>query len=274
MAPPLSSSRPLPRQTLIIIIVCATVSTFVFFVLLYRLIRSCRSRRSAPPLPPIQPLAHQREHQLAQFEASLRAQSYHSSLLTAPPPPQFGSPSSRGSKTSLLGSLPSPHTSYVATGEGSEELTSLTPLEPATPLPIPHPSFTDSTLPLSSINLNDNSTQSSFAVPSASTSALPSPSKQSLAQPTRDDQFRPHHHRPLSVASSLSRRNSRRGLPHGPHSQVQIILPAPLAPGIPPSSARQSLYEHDSPGDRMSFVDRWVPAGRDSICVFKLLFLL
>ncbi|KAJ3569283.1 hypothetical protein NP233_g5150 [Leucocoprinus birnbaumii] len=41
-------------------------------------------------------------------------------------------------------------------------------------------------------------------------------------------------------------------------------MPAPLAPGLPRSSSRQSLFEPDA-GDRMSIVDRWVPTGRESI---------
>ncbi|KAF9454916.1 hypothetical protein P691DRAFT_2231 [Macrolepiota fuliginosa MF-IS2] len=250
----------LPHQTLVIVIVCAAVGGFVLVILLYRAIRSCRPRNAAP-LPPIQPLAHQREHQLAQFEATLRAQNYDPTFLAAPPPPHspLGSSSSRGSKASLLGSYSSPHTSYAQPGEGSEDLSNLSPLEPAIPLEL---SPSASTPGSSSINLNDSPTHGS---PSAPTPAPRPRHSKSLTRSGRDDQGRPHHHRPSSLASSPSRSNSRRGTPHGPHSQMQIIMPAPLAPGIPPNLTRQSIYEHDSPSERPYIVDRWVPAGRDSI---------
>lgn len=259
-----ASAGGLSQQTLIIAIVCAAVGGLVLLAILFRTIRSCRSRRNAAPLPPIQPLAHQREHQLAQFEASLQPHRYDPSFLAAPHPPyspQLGSPSARGSKTSLLGSYSSPHTSYR---EGSEELSNLTPPEPESPLPVPH-SFLGAPTPpssSSSTHLDDNPTTSYTNTPTTS-SAPSSFSKHSKSLPklSRDDQSRPHHHRPLSVASSLSRISS---LPHGPHSQVQAIMPAPLAPGIPPTPSRQSLYEPGTPGDRMSVVDRWVSTGQES----------
>jgi len=253
-----ASKAGLPHQTVIIVIVCAAVGGFVLVIFLYRVIRSCRPRNAAP-LPPIQPLAHQREHQLAQFEATLRAQNYDPTFLAAPPPPHspLGSSSSRGSNASLLGSYSSPHTSYAQPGEGLEDLNNLSPLEPAIPLDI---SPSGSTPGSSSINLNDSPTHGSPSAP------MPAPRprrSKSLTRFGRDDQARPSHHRPSSLASSPSRSNSRRGMPHGPHSQMQIILPAPLAPGIPPNVTRQSIYEHDS--ERPYIVDRWVPAGRDSI---------
>ncbi|KJA29388.1 hypothetical protein HYPSUDRAFT_196754 [Hypholoma sublateritium FD-334 SS-4] len=61
-------------------------------------------------------------------------------------------------------------------------------------------------------------------------------------------------HRPLSVASSHStlrskstRQSTVRGTPHGPHSQLQIVLPTPLAP----------THGHHLPR-RKSAVDQWV----------------
>lgn len=64
-------------------------------------------------------------------------------------------------------------------------------------------------------------------------------------------------HRPLSVASSQStlrskstRQSTIRGTPHGPHSQLQIILPAPLAP-------MRTASPHHLPR-RKSAVDQWV----------------
>jgi len=75
-----------------------------------------------------------------------------------------------------------------------------------------------------------------------------------------DDQFLPHHHRPISLASSKSRLSSWRGLPHRFNSQVQVVMPAPLAPGVTPASSPRNLSDLD----HTSIVDQWVLAGRDS----------
>ena len=85
----------------------------------------------------------------------------------------------------------------------------------------------------------------SFPLPFSSSHTLPrTPSTPSSSR-----------HRPLSVASSHStlrskstRQSTIRGTPHGPHSQLQIVLPAPLAPthGASVDSRRKSA------------VDQWV----------------
>lgn len=233
----------LARQSFLIVVVCvAVVGGLVLLAILLRVLRSCRARTNPVPLPPIQPLAHQREHQLTQFEASLHNDG---SAFLAPRPPRSSHFDSTSS--SLLGSVSAPR-------DESDDLALLTPREPESPLPALHssnPSYT---------NLSDSPRTSPSNTPAPS--SAPSSFSRSLPRLNRDDQSRPHHHRPLSLSSSLSRSNSRRGLPHGPNSHVQIILPAPLAPGIAPTP---SLYEPDSPSERMSIVDRWVPAGRDSI---------
>lgn len=92
--------------------------------------------------------------------------------------------------------------------------------------------------------------------------AHPSFARQSKPLPGlhTDDQFLPHHHRPISVASSQSRLSSWRGLPHGLYSPVQVVMPTPLAPGVTPASSPQNLRELDY----TCIVDQWVLAGRDS----------
>ncbi|XP_006454521.1 hypothetical protein AGABI2DRAFT_133204 [Agaricus bisporus var. bisporus H97] len=215
----------LARQTLVIAVVCAALGLIVVLVVFYRIITSCRRRARASPLPPIQPLSHEREFRRAQFEASY---GRNSAFLAPPPLPSLGNLSSGGSKTSLLGSFNSPRASYITTTvEGSEELSNSSPLESSA-------SFPASRMPASSSSLN--------------LSQSPSPLRQS-SRPRRDDQ---HRHRPTSLTPS-------RGVPHARHSLVQIVLPAPLGTNILPSS-----HERDAARDRMSIVDRWVPADRDS----------
>ncbi|KAF9455560.1 hypothetical protein BDZ94DRAFT_1316108 [Collybia nuda] len=93
----------------------------------------------------------------------------------------------------------------------------------------------------------------------------PSSSESHLSQPTPPSRPRPP--RPLSqvsvASSSPSRRHTLRGVPHAPHNQVQIVLPAPLAPGLAPRSRPGSLHR-DTDSDRYSVVDKWVPVGRDA----------
>lgn len=242
----------LSQQTLIIIYVCAIGGGLLVVLLLYRVVRLCCSRKPAP-LPPIQPLAHQREVQLAHFHAN------DSPFLAAPPTPyssHLGSPASLGSKASLLGGPSSPHTSLAPTGEGTEDLATLSPLEPPeSSISIPH-SPTTAPSSLSSIHPHAAGTPKSHS--------------KSLNRLSRDHQAQPYHHRPLSVSSSLSHIGNRRGTPHGPHSQIQIVLPAPLGSGF-----AQGLEGSLRPRP-LSTVDRWVPTGRDSICVsyFSVSFLM
>ncbi|KAG6850324.1 hypothetical protein H0H93_014899 [Arthromyces matolae] len=60
----------------------------------------------------------------------------------------------------------------------------------------------------------------------------------------------------------MSRRPSRptlRGTPHAPSSQVQVILPTPLATTL----SRPLSIRRDGESDHMSLADKWVPVGRN-----------
>ncbi|KAG6868323.1 hypothetical protein C0993_004932 [Termitomyces sp. T159_Od127] len=60
----------------------------------------------------------------------------------------------------------------------------------------------------------------------------------------------------------MSRHTSRtnlRGLPHAPTSQVQVVLPAPLAAALP----RPLSMRRDTETDRLSSADKWISVGRD-----------
>lgn len=133
----------------------------------------------------------------------------------------------------------SPHTDSPI-----DSLSLSSPMTAEPRLPLPNPSFHDFT-------------------PS------PSSSETHISQPPTPA---PPHRlpRPLSQASMFSssdRRHTFRGVPHARHSQVQIVLPAPLAPGLGSRSRPGSLrWETDS--DRTSVVDKWVPVGRDASLFF------
>jgi len=280
--PPVTSPG-MSQQTRIIVIVCASVGGIFFLFVLFSLFRRIRKPEPAP-LPPIQPLAHHREQQLAKNESRTTVW-YDPAYLSVPPHPL--STSSRGSKMFLLGpeisssNIPSRHASLNISETTSEDLSmSTTPLEPEPSLPLPHPSFHPLGGSSSSLGSNDTDAPPSPSPSITPVSAIESPlpldtasvqpfiaiARQSRSASTSHSQRRP---RPLSVGSTASSAFSRtsrstiRGVPHGPHSNVQIILPAPLATGPHHQDGRQ--LSHYSPSQsRLSVVDQWASAAVSS----------
>jgi len=251
----------LSRQTIIIIAVCASIGGIILCCLLFRTLRMCLRPSGTVPLPPIQPLAHQRERQLAKLEDdNVRAQSwYDNSSLAAPN--AMGLVSPNGSKLSLLGkeslgSSPSRHTSFTPTTDN------LPPWELDSSKP-PSPSF-HTLHHESSMTSSDTYTSSSPPMSPQIPVVRQQDADISALLPVPLSQ-RP---RPLSVSSTHSTVKSRvsrgtiRGVPHGRHNQVQIVLPAPLA--LMDSLLQSHESRAASNPDRHSVVDRWVPVGRDS----------
>ncbi|KAF8973782.1 hypothetical protein BDZ97DRAFT_1912243 [Flammula alnicola] len=239
------------RDTIIIVAIASAFGALVLVVSLFRFIHQ-RSAKSNP-LPPVQPLAHHREHQLAKLENSTLPRSqtwYDQNHLSAPQP--FGSISPRGSRASLLPKNTSPTESESAASSPGLDQS----------LPIPTHSF-NTARPNSSSSLGSSdpghSPQVIFGDPLTlprvrSVSSSPSPARRS---------------RPLSTSSSHSTlysktsRNTLRGTPHSPHSQILIVLPAPLSQELSSSASgdQRRLSRIDSvPYDdhRTSVVDRWV----------------
>ncbi|KAJ7169633.1 hypothetical protein C8R46DRAFT_1089445 [Mycena filopes] len=214
------------HTTLIIAVAAGSVGGLLLLLILYRLLR----RPAKPnPLPPKQELARYREHQIHVAE-SRPPTWYDTGSLSAPPSGTFGA-----SKSSLLppdsrGGSPFRRASMNTSESPSEDISHFPPMLP--PLHPPSSFDTSST--------------------SLSTSETDSPSPRASRNNRRP--------RPLSVGSNVSSaavsrlsRNSRqniRGVPHGPHSEVQIILPAPLA-----FNDRTSYHE----SARLSVVDQWAP---------------
>jgi len=69
--------------------------------------------------------------------------------------------------------------------------------------------------------------------------------------PRRSPSNTPHRSRSITTHSTKNSHNRHiiRGVPHGPHSQIQIVLPAPLA-----------LYA-DASSSTLSLADKWASAG-------------
>ncbi|KAJ7706442.1 hypothetical protein B0H17DRAFT_630018 [Mycena rosella] len=225
------------QNTLIIAVIVACVGGILLLFILYRVLR--RPAQQPVPLPPKQELARYREQQ-AHSPKSRPPTWYGSGLLSAPPSERFvGSRSSLVPASDSRGGSPFRRPSINASESPSDDIFGSVPM--ALPLELPNLPFDTSSTSLSTAETD--SPRSSF-LPYGSTSDSSLPPRHPRSSSTSSP--RP---RPLSVVSGTSR-NSIRGVPHGPHSQVQIILPAPLA-----FNDRISTYE--SP--RLSVVDQWAP---------------
>lgn len=167
-----------------------------------------------------------------------------------------------GSKSSLLppdsrGGSPFRPSSLNKSESPSEDISHLSGTVPMSHgLPLPHLSFDTSG---SSISTAETDSPASWSPPAASVSDSSFSPTPRQTRPVSASS-RPHRlSRPLSVgsngSSAISRqsRNTIRGVPHGPHSQVQVVLPAPLAF----NNDRMSIHENSA---RFSVVDQWAPA--------------
>ncbi|KAJ7630694.1 hypothetical protein FB45DRAFT_916291 [Roridomyces roridus] len=213
----------LPRTTLIIIIcVASAVVGTILLLVLYRLFLH---RPPAPvPLPPKQELARYREQSTHGL--------WHDPHALSVPSLQFAASKSSLTYPDSPGRHPVRNPSFIMSESPSEDMSQLgTPQMEPSALQIPHLPF------------DTSSTSLSTSESSPSDSSHPhSRSPSSSTRPKRRG-------RPLSVgstsSSALSRNTGRhQGSPHGPFSQVQIVLPAPLA---------------FSESSRPSVVDQWTP---------------
>ena len=257
----------------IIIIVSASVGGVLITLLFWCFrSRSSRSSRSAP-LPPRQALVHQREQQLAAFTEHQNVSVPRKFIDDRPSSPVRHRYGSTASLIPLVENSSPNNSSRVSlytheTDGGNEGLSNSrgNPLHPPMPhFSAPHPPHNASSTSL--ISSNDHASE---PIAAGSTSVSPS---QSLRRP--NPRSRP---RQLSVVSngtshtgtSARSRSSIRSAPHAPHSNVQIVLPAPLAPNLYPSVAgeqeRKSLVGDTAYGDnwRSSLADKWIPVGQQN----------
>lgn len=226
---------------IIIIVVCAAAGMLILFCL-FRFFRHSWARGSAP-LPPMQPIASYREQRLMEFEE----QSIRFTTYPQPPslsPPLKSSPAASDSSSILVTeeTFPSRKSSLYTAEKGNVQ-------DEEEVLQIP-----DAVL-----NHSNSSLCSLPSTPPSASVVLSSPSQATL----------PHSypHRAASAVSKTSigsvRSSGRIGVPHGPHSQVNIILPSPLAPALYPymSGPEAGRLGIDGPqmSVRSSLVDMWAP---------------
>jgi hypothetical protein len=220
--PKASNSPPRSANTTVVIVaVTASVVGFLLLALLYRLLYAFYRRATANPLPPIQPLAHHRA--LFQEHKSMRPTTSYDSNQHLAAPTMLQSNSSMSQSESLADVVQYPPMDHTPSPSSHR----LSLIEAPDTLPV---------TPNSS-HLRNNS-------PSAHLGRV----------------------RPVSMGSigTRSRQSSRvrlHGVPHSPHSPVQIIMPSPLSTTLSPDNGNAggscSLTQERS--KRFSLVDAWAP---------------
>ncbi|KAH9950509.1 hypothetical protein B0H21DRAFT_537970 [Amylocystis lapponica] len=301
-----SGGSTLSTSTIVIIaVVCGSVVILVFILFLWRLlVRSCR-RKEPVPLPPVQPLAHHREQAAAYADLKSRPSTFFDSatlhtrghIRGHSRPSLYHASSNASLITDSLALSSSPLSGSVtedgiSTEGGSIGFTS--PLS-ADSLPPPNPSFNMGHTPGNSttsvatfVDSREGVTPSPsapFSETESSASHVTSMSGHRLVRPNASPARVARSHsrqlsRPISRASSVatsytghSHGSVVRGAPHLPHNNIQIVLPAPLAPQTYPyimqsdsmGSSRSSYALGGDDMSRRSVVDQWIPVGTRSL---------
>ncbi|KAI0271505.1 hypothetical protein BC834DRAFT_446691 [Gloeopeniophorella convolvens] len=273
----------LSHTTIIIVAVVASVGGVLFTLFLWRILSRHSSRSGRVPLPPRQALVHQREHQLSAF-AEHKNNSVPQNLFD----PHSPAPARHDSNASLLPHIrDSTNTSRHAstytheTDEGTDDPSLLH----SVPLHPPVPSFSMSNRPPSSSSASLQSSNEHSSPPSEATTPA-SPFSTSSTQPMMRTNSRPKV-RPFSMGSvsttqtgaTARSRASIRGPPHAPHNNIQIVLPAPLAPELYSNAGGNDARIPRPPflGDsaqreswRGSLTDKWIAVGQGSEPVPKV----
>ena len=268
-----AKSHGLRHTTLVIIVVSASVGGLLVALLFYRILSRSLARSRSAPFPPRQPLVHERELQLTAFTLHQNA-----SVAQSLPDDRSSTHLRHGSISSFVPYGDSPTKASFAhdTGEGIEKAGSSSydiRLHP------PTPSFAtsrkqSSSSPTSLPSSNESSPPSSDAhtIPTTVLTSIP---------PIPRRPFRHSNPRPFSMATTdtiqstatIRSRPSIRAAPHAPHNNIQIVLPAPLAPGLYERSASaepqgiRPLARYNTHADawRRSLVDSWVTVGQNEV---------
>lgn len=227
----------------ILIIVIAVSGLVGCIVILFLVFRCCRRPKSTP-LPPIQPLAHHREKEL--------------NHLPHPRVPHISvgltQPGRYGSDTSLLkpSREPSFQTDESLGVPSSSHHSLLVPPSPST-------NATHHSSPLSAESQSDG--------PSSITHQyLPTTRPARSTSRTRSRQPRSRMNSTVSTHSNTAQTSTRspnaiRGAPHSTLSNVQIVLPTPLAPQLQNHmvTTPSVVGNHEDPVERGGIADGWTP---------------
>lgn len=263
---------------IIVVVVCGSVVVLASILFLWRLLFRLCNRKKSNPLPPVQLLAHERQEQATTFAdgkafystSSLNGSMYKPTLQHAP---SFASLLPRDASSSRQNSV------FVDDATSAESIPTLGPPVSADNLTPPNPPFNpyitaesvESMQPSSSVPFSDVSSTISHVT--SLSGHRPRVGSRAMSR---------SQSRPVSLASSAgtmqtfqstrSRGSVLRGPPHSRMSNIQIVLPAPLAPETYPytgngaQNAMSGYMGQDDAFDRRSvFADQWVPVGARSL---------
>ncbi|KAG1749681.1 uncharacterized protein EDB91DRAFT_1244296 [Suillus paluster] len=241
--------------TIIIVVLCAVVGMLILYGL-FRFLRHRFARRSTP-LPPVQPIAHYRKQRLTEFTERPDMSTTYSQSSRLSPSFEL---SPAASDSSLLpakydNTFPSRQSSLYLAEKGDGQGVPPPPGKDEEVLQTPNPAFNYAR------RLSSSSLGSTPSTPPSASVAHRSPSQATLP---RSYSRRTGPPSAVSSASIRSTKSSGRstiiGVPHGPHSQVKVVLPAPLAPSLHPylsgpEAGRLGVDTQTS--SRTTMVDMW-----------------
>lgn len=220
----------------ILIIVIAASGSVGCAIILFFVFRRFRRPKSSP-LPPIQPLAHHREKELVHL-----------------PQPRIPRNNVGLAQLGRYGS----DTSLLKPGFQTEESLGTPPSSHHSSLAPPSPSI-NVTSPLSTESHSDES-------PSITQQRIPATRPSRSTSRTRSRQPRSRINSSVSTHSNSAQTSTRspntiRGAPHSTLSNVQIVLPTPLAPQLQNHMVTTSsaVGNYEDPAERGGIADGWTP---------------
>lgn len=239
--------------TVIIVVLCVVAGILVLFSI-FRFLLHRLARRSTP-LPPVQPIAHYRKQWLTEFAEQPTMSTYSLSSRFSP---SIGL-SPAASDSSFLNvkyDQSSPSQSSLCLSDKSDNHGVSLPVNDEGVLATPNPT-SNHTRRFSS----SSSSSASSAPPSASVASR-SPSQVTLTRTYSRRNGPASAVSSTSIRSRSSGRSTIVGAPHGPLSQVRLVLPAPLAPSLHPymSGPKAGRLGVDAETSMCTtMVDMWAP---------------
>ncbi|KAG1825581.1 uncharacterized protein BJ212DRAFT_284149 [Suillus subaureus] len=195
---------------------------------LFRFLRHRLVRRSTP-LPPVQPIAHYRKQRLTEFAERPTMSSTYS--LSSHHSPSIGlSPAASDSSFLTVKynqTFPSQSSLYLA-DKGDDQGVPPSPGNDDKVLPTPNLAFNHAR------RFSSSSSGSASSTPPSVSVASRSPSQATLTHSYSRRTGPASAVSSTSIRSRSSGRSTIVGAPHGPLSQVRVVLPAPLAPSLRP----------------------------------------
>jgi hypothetical protein len=264
----LGGTKP-DTTTIIIIAVCSSAGTIILIFILVKIFRACRPARV--PLPPIQPLGHHKDKPATAFSWSpiiperSSSEEVHRGI--------HGLAEASSSSSSSWEPRVYEDLTYAP---NSVNQSNYSVSDPDPSLSREQDSFGSSQgcadSPQGVAGSDEELGISPEHMPTRSVPPLRgNHSRLNLTTRQMSVAMRSHQSRPLSMVSSASARhtslhglpcrNTIHGVPHGPHSNIRIVLPTPLA-----SHARSynGGVNREDLSARNSFVDQWALASRRS----------